>query len=156
MLIEESIENVLSPIVRRASRYSTQKSLYKYERQIEAEIANSKLECGYIMNGSWKNCRIRFYTLSQAIIYLQIRPSWSEKAVLDLRISVDNFGKRISITGARLSIRDKKRYTHLEGDLDSYNGNVDLVDYRGPEAILTAWNNYYQNDFVIEPKACAV
>lgn len=46
MLIKESIENVLSPIVRKAFRYSTQKTLYKYERQIEAEIVPSKLECG--------------------------------------------------------------------------------------------------------------
>ena len=76
--------------------------------------------------------------------------------MLDLRISVDNFGKRISITGARMSIRDERGYIHLEGDLDSYNGNVDLVDYSGPEAILAAWNQYYQNDFAIEPKACAV
>lgn len=136
MLIKESIENVLSPIIKKMFHYATSKTLQKYERQIEEAIEQTELNCG----NTKRVCNIDRYSNTQANVIISV--PFSER-ILTFKLSVFSKGKILILSRAVIALPGEG--TVINGGLDSYQGNINIEDYSGPEEVLDIWNRWSIN-----------
>lgn len=141
MLIEESIENVLSPIIKKAFRYATQKTLYKYEQQIAEAISQTDLCC----ENTQRSCKINQYSATQAEIFVWVLPNDNENTSLAFKLSVFASGNIILLSRVQMSVTHPCTgdVIHFDGGLDSYQGNIDIAEYYGPGNALDTWNRLF-------------
>lgn len=149
MLIEESIENVLSPIVKKAFRYATQKTLYKYEQQIAEAISKTDLCC----ENTQRSCKINQYSATQAEIFVWVLPNDNENTSLAFKLSVFASGNIILLSKVQMSVTHPctGEVIHFDGGPDSYQGNIDIAEYYGPGDALDTWNR-----LLTKQESCAV
>ena len=134
MLIKESIENTLSPIIKKMFHYATPRTLQKYEHLIEEAMAQTKLNCG----NTKRVCNINCYSHTQANVIITVP---SGEKVLSFKLSVFSKGKMLILSRAIIALAGKG--IAIDGGLDTYQGNINIEDYSGPEEVLDIWNRLF-------------
>ena len=148
MLIEESIENVLSPIIKKMFRYATKKTIQKYEQQIAEAISQTALCC----ENTQRSCRINKYSMTQAEIFVWVLPNDNENTSLAFKLSVFASGNIIIFSRVQMSQSCNGEVVYFDGGLDSYQGNINLEGYHGPGEAFYIWNRRV----IATEKSCAV